>query len=199
MAIQRDIVYSLLEQRKIVKTEELSSAGVHRETIHRMVEAGDIIKLARGLYSLPDYQPTENYSLFEAQKLVAKGVVCLLSALSYHGIGTQNPSEIWMAIPRKTRPPKIDSSPVKIVKFSGEGYRNGIEKHIIENNEIKIYNIPKTIADCFKYRNKLGMDVAIEALKDVMLNKQATVDEIIKYSEICRVRKIITPYMESLA
>jgi len=198
MDTQNDTVNRLLKQRKIVRTEELSSAGVHRETIHRMVKAGDIVKLARGLYSFPDYQPTENYSLIEAQKLVAKGVVCLLSALSYHGIGTQNPPEIWMAIPRKTRPPKIDNSPVKIVKFSGEGYQNGIEKHIIENNEIKIYNIPKTIADCFKFRNKLGIDVAIEALKDVMLNKRTTFDELLKYSEICRVRKIITPYMESL-
>ena len=198
MDTQNDIVYRLIEKRKIVRTGELSKAGVHRETIRRMVEAGDIIKIARGLYSSPDYQPTENYSLIEAQKLVAKGVVCLLSALSYHNIGTQNSSEVWMAIPRKTRAPKIDNSPVKIVKFSGEGYRNGIETHIIENNEIKIYNIPKTIADCFKYRNKLGIDVAIEALKDVILNKRTTVDELLKYSEICRVRKIITPYMESL-
>lgn len=198
MAIQRDIVYSLLEQRKIVRTEELSRAGVHRETIRRMVETGDIIKLARGLYSFPDYQPMENYSLIQAQKLVDNGVVCLLSALSYHEIGTQNPSEVWMAIPRKTRPPKIEDSPIKIVKFSGVGYRKGIEKHTIENNEIKIYNIPKTIADCFKYRNKLGIDVAIEALKDVMLNKRSTVDELLKYAEICRVRQIMTPYMESL-
>jgi len=198
MAAQNDIVYRLLEQRKIVRTEELSRVGVHRQTIRRMVEAGDIIKIARGLYSFPDYQPMEKYSLIEAQKLVAKGVVCLLSALSYHGIGTQNPSEVWMAIPRETRPPKIDNSPVKIVKFSGAGYQNGIETHIIENNEIKIYNIPKTISDCFKYRNKLGIDVAIEALKDVMLNKRTTVDELLKYSEICRVRQIITPYMESL-
>ena len=198
MNTQNDIVYRLLKQRKIVRTEELSSAGVHRETIHRMVKAGDIVKLARGLYSFPNYQPTEHYSLIEAQKLVDQGVVCLLSALSYHDIGTQNPSEIWMAIPRKTRHPKIDNSPVKIVQFSGEGYRNGIETHIIENNEIQIYNIPKTIADCFKYRNKLGIDVAIEALKDVILNERTTVDELLKYSEICRVRRIITPYMESL-
>jgi len=198
MSIQRDIAYRLLEQHKIVRTTELSRAGVHPETIRRMVKTGDIIKLARGLYSLPGYQPTEYYSLIEAQKLVDQGVVCLLSALSYHEIGTQNPSEIWMAIPRKTRPPKIENSPVKIVKFSEEGYQAGIETHSIENNEIKIYNIPKTIADCFKYRNKLGIDVAIEALKDVMLNKRTTVDELLKYAEIYRVRQIITPYMESL-
>lgn len=198
MDTQFDIVNRILEQRKIAKTEELSNSGVHRETIRRMVAAGDLIKLARGLYSLPSYQPTENYSLIEAQKIVEHGVVCLISALSFYGIGTQNPSEVWMAIPRKTRPPKIYNSPIKIVKFSGDGYLRGIEKHSIENNEISIYNIPKTIVDCFKYRNKLGIDVAIEALKDAMLKKRTTVDELLKYAEICRVRQIITPYMESL-
>jgi len=198
METQRDIAYRLLEQHKIVRTTELSRAGVHPETIRRMMEAGDIVKIARGLYSFPDYQPTENYSLIEAQKLVEHGVVCLLSALSFHEIGTQNPSQVWMAIPRKARPPKIDNLPIKIVKFSGEGYRSGIEKHTTQNNEIRIYNIPKTIADCFKYRNKLGIEVAVEALKDVMLNKRTTVDELLKYAEICRVRQIITPYMESL-
>lgn len=198
MYTQSEIALHLLKHSKILKTEELSGAGVHRETIRRMVKSGKIIKLARGLYSIPDYQPSEYYSLIEAQKIVEQGVVCLLSALSYHGIGTQNPSEVWMAIPRKTRPPKINNSPIRMVKFSGEGYRSGIEKHNIDNNEIRIYTIPKTIADCFKYRNKLGTEVSIEALKDVLLNRRTTVDELLKYAEICRVRQIITPYMESL-
>jgi len=198
MDTQRIIAISILNQKALVKTEELTSAGVHRETIRRMVDTGDIIKVARGLYSSPEYIPNERYSLIEAQKLVSKGVVCLLSALSYHEIGTQNPSEVWMAIPRGSRPPQIKDSPVRLISFSGISFTDGIESHQIDSDEIMIYNIPKTIADCFKYRNKIGLEIAVEALKDVLQNKRTTVEELLHYAGVCRVQGIITPYMESL-
>jgi predicted transcriptional regulator of viral defense system len=198
MISQREIALSILNQKALVKTEEFNKAGVHRETIRRMVAAEEIIKVTRGLYSSPEYIPNEGYSLIEARKIVKKGVVCLISALSYHGIGTQNPSEVWMAIPRSSRPPNIENSPIRIITFSGESYSSGIKNIQIEEEEISIYNIPKTIADCFKYRNKIGLEVALEALKDVLQNKRSTVDELLHFAEICRVRNIIKPYMESL-
>jgi len=198
MDSQRDIAISILNQKALVKTKELNNAGVHRETIRRMVADGEIIKVARGLYSSPEYIPNERYSLIEAQKIVNKGVVCLLSALSYHEIGTQNPSEVWMAIPRGSRHPRIEYSPIRLITFSGEAYTKGIKSIQIDEEKISIYNIPKTIADCFKYRNKIGLEVAVEALKDVLQNKRVTVDELLHYAEICRVRNIITPYIESL-
>ena len=198
MQTQRKIAEQLLSQSTIVSSREFTDSGVHGETIHRLIESGEIIKISRGLYSSPQFIPNEKYSLILSQKIVKRGVVCLLSALSFHEIGTQNPSEIWMAIPRPGRIPLIDDIPVKITTFSGAAFTEGIEKHQIDNNEINVYCISKTIADCFKYRNKIGLDVAIEALKDVIHNRRCSINEIIHYAEICRVREIMRPYMESM-
>ncbi len=198
MSSQKEIVYNILQQKPIVRSSEFNKAGVHRETIRRMAEAGEIVKIAHGLYSSDEYIPNEKYSLIEAQKIVNNGIVCLISALSCYEIGTQNPSEVWMAIEKSSWHPQIKNTPVRLINYTGESYTSGVECINIDNEKVKIYNIPKTIADCFKFRNKIGIDVAIEALKDVLENKRTTVDEILFYSEICRVRKIITPYMESL-
>lgn len=196
--MQKQEVIKLLKKTPIIRSNEITAAGIDRKTIHRMVNNGDIIQIARGLYTSNDYIPGSHYSFLEAQKIVSHGVVCLLSALTYYEIGTQNPSLVWMAVSRRARAPQVTKHPIQIVRFSGKAYDEGIINQEIEGGMIHIYNIPKTIADCFKYRNKIGLEVALEALKDVIQNKKSTIDELIYYSDICRVKNIMTPYIESL-
>ena len=198
MITQKGKVLKLLHHSTMIHSREFSKAGIDTKTLTRMVAEGEIHRIVRGLYTSVDYIPGTYHSLIEASKLVGNGVICLLSALSFYEIGTQNPSEIWIAIPRKARIPKIKNYPIRVSKFSGQAFNEGLERITIDNVEIEIFNIPKTIADCFKYRNKIGLDVTVEALKDVLRNKRATVDELLHYAEICRVRNVITPYMESL-
>ena len=189
----------ILSQNVIISSKELSSEGIHRETIRRLLETGEIMRIARGLYTSSPFIPDENFSFIVAQKIAPKSVICLLSALSFHEIGTQNPSEVWIAVPRGTRIPGSSEYPLQIYLFSGEAYSNGIEEHTVDGVVIRVYSIAKTIADCFKYRNKIGLDVSIEALKDVIRNKRTSIDEILHFARICRVEKVMKPYMESLA
>jgi len=198
METQRDIAKQLLSNNSIVSSRELVDSGVHRETIRRLVDSGEMIRVSRGLYTSSQFIPDEKYSLIVAQKTVKRGVVCLLSALSFHEIGTQNPSDVWMAIARPGRIPTVNNIPMKVITFSGASYTQGIETHQIDGSEIRVYCISKTIADCFKYRNKIGLDVAIEALKDAIHSKRTSIKEIIHYAEICRVKEIMRPYMESI-
>jgi len=198
MATERDIVKKLLEVKPLLRSHELTSSGVDRKTLKRMTDSGELIRVARGLYSAPNYIPDSHYTFIEAQKIVKQGVICLLSALTYHEIGTQNPSLVWMAIPNRSWSPSIETSPIQIVRFSGKAFDEGITEQAVEGETIRVYNIPKTIADCFKYRNKIGLEVAIEALKDTIRNKRASVDELLHFADICRVRKIITPYLEGI-
>lgn len=198
MSTVRDKVKQLLIIKPLLNTREITSEGIDRKTIKRMADAGELIRISRGLYCSPEYIPGNNHSIIEAQKIIKQGVVCLLSALAFHEIGSQNPSQVWMAIPSTAWKPSIETLPVQIVRFNGPAYEEGIIEIELENDNIKIYNIPKTIADCFKYRNKIGLEPAIEALKDVIGNKRSTVDELLYYADICRVRNVITPYLESI-
>ena len=190
MENQKNIAVNLLSENSFVSTKELTAAGVHKETIRRLIINGEIIKAARGLYISSQFIPDENYSFLLAQKIVKKGVICLLSALSFHGIGTQNPSEVWIAISRQSRCSPYRKCSIKIITFSGISFDEGVEKYKIGSDEINVYCLSKTIADCFKYRNKIGLDVAIEALKDIIQNKRAAIDDIIKYAEICWVKRL---------
>ncbi len=198
MKTQRETVRKLLETSPLRNSNEFVSAGVDTKTLTRMVEDGEIQRMARGLYAAADYIPGPHYSLIESCKLIGTGVVCLLSALSFHEIGIQNPSLVWIAIERGTRTPRVEDYPIQISLFSGESYSSGIEAYTVDGVVIRVYCIAKTIADCFKYRNKIGLDVAIEALKDVMQNKRTSIEEILHFAKICRVEKVIKPYMESL-
>lgn len=198
MKPQRDKVLELLETSPLRNSNEFTSAGIDTKTLSRMVEDGEIQRMARGLYAAPGYIPGAHHSLIESCKLIGTGVVCLVSALSFHEIGTQNPSEVWIAIERGTRTPQVEYYPIQISLFSGKAYSMGIEEHTVDGVIIRVYSIAKTIADCFKYRNKIGLDVAIEALKDVIQNKRTSVDEILHFARICRVERVIKPYMDSL-
>jgi predicted transcriptional regulator of viral defense system len=141
---------------------------------------------------------TEFHSLEEACKRVPHGIVCLLSALRFHGLTTQAPFEVWLAIDRKARLPRLGALPLRIVRFSGRALKEGVEEHRIEGVPVKTYNPAKTVADCFKYRNKIGLDVALEALRDCRRQRKCTNDELWRYAKVCRVANVMRPYMEAL-
>ena len=124
--------------------------------------------------------------------------VCLLSALQYHGIGTQLPSEVWMAIDRRARRPALRYPPLRIVRYSGAALTEGVGSHVVEGRAVKVYKVAKTLADCFKYRNKIGLDVALEALREAWRGKRFTMDELDRYAAICRVQRVMRPYLEAL-
>ena len=154
---------------------------------------------ARGLYAHPDAKVTENHSLAEASKRVSHGVICLLSALRFHGLTTQNPSEVWLALDWKARAPKNGKLPLRIVRMSGKAFTEGLEEHQIETVNVRVYKPAKTVADCFKYRNKIGLDVALEALREYRRRYRGGMDELWSYAHICRVARVMRPYLEALS
>jgi predicted transcriptional regulator of viral defense system len=139
---------------------------------------GQLQKVGRGLYIASETHLTEHHSLVEACKRVPRGIICLLSALRFHGLTTQAPSEVWMAIDDKAWRPKVDNPRLHVVRFSGDALTSGIEDHVIEKVHVRVYGPAKTVADCFKYRNKIGLDVALEALRDCWRHRRATMDEL---------------------
>jgi predicted transcriptional regulator of viral defense system len=163
-----------------------------------MVERGEILRISRGLYGRLDTDASSHHSLVEAQMIVGSGVVCLLSALSFHEIGTQSPRMVWIAVARGSRVPRTAHQPIRVVSFSGRAFTEGIEEHLIEGVAIGVYSAAKTVADCFKYRFKLGTDVAIEALHEIVQSRKASADELLHFADICRVRSVMTPYLESV-
>lgn len=163
-----------------------------------LVESGVVRRESRGIYSLSAHDPTEKHSLAVAAVRVPKGVVCLLSALVFHGITTQNPWEVWIAVDFKARKPSLESPKLRVVRFSGAALRDGVEVHRVEGVPVRVYTVAKTVADLFKYRNKVGTDVAVEALRESLRKKRATRDQIVKYAKVCRVLNVMRPYLESL-
>jgi predicted transcriptional regulator of viral defense system len=150
------------------------------------------------LYALPKHSRSERHQLAEIAARSPRGVFCLLTALRFHELTTQSPHEVWLAIANKARPPKLDYPPLRLVRFSGQALTKGIETHLVDGVTIRVYSVAKTVADCFKYRNKTGLDVALEALRESRREKQATNDELWRYAKICRVANVMRPYMESL-
>ena len=159
---------------------------------------GLLERVGRGIYAAKESKVTENHSLAEVAKRVPHGVLCLLSALRFHQMTTQLPHEVWLAIGFKARSPKPDGLVLRVVRFSGKALTSGIEEHIIEGVPVKIYNPAKTVADCFKYRNKIGLDVALEALRDCKKQRRATMDDLWRFAKVCRVANVMRPYLESL-
>ena len=182
----------------ILKTGEALSAGIHPRTLYEMHRTGILEKLARGLYRLADLPPLGNPDLVSVSLKVPSGVICLISALSYHEITTQIPHEIYVALERGTEPPRLGHPPLRIFWFSGQAFNLGIQNDKIDGVSMRIYNPEKTIADCFKYRNKIGLDTAIEALKLYRGKKRFNADELMRFARACRVEKIIRPYLEAL-
>jgi predicted transcriptional regulator of viral defense system len=192
-------IIRLLRRSGVLRSRELAKHDIPRQYLSILQERGTIQRSGRGLYILADANVTEQHSIAEAAKKVPAGVVCLLSALRLHGLTTQAPFEVWMAIDFKAWKPRIDYPPMRIVRFSGKALSEGVQTRKIEGVEVRLYSPAKTVADCFKYRNKIGLDVALEALRDCRRKRKATIDEIWSAAKVCRVAKVMQPYMESLA
>lgn len=194
-----EAVVRLLEEEGVVRGREIEALGVSRPRIAQLRDHGLIQRVGRGLYALPDRETSANYALATAAKRVPRGVVCLLSALQFHGLTTQLPRETWLAIGEKDWRPTSPDIRIRIVRFSPPALREGVESHSVDGVRVRIFNPAKTVADCFKYRNKLGLDVAIEALRDCLRQRKGTVDDLWRYAKIDRVSAVIRPYMEALA
>jgi predicted transcriptional regulator of viral defense system len=182
----------------VVSTGEVRSEAIHHEYLRQLCAEGKLVRESRGLYTLADAEVTVHHGLVQASKAIPKGVICLLSALRFHEIGTQAPREVWMAIDRRAARPRVKNPGMRIVRFSGKALTEGIEERRVEGVTVKIYNPAKTVADCFKYRNKIGLDVALEALRDVIREQRASADELWRYAKVCRVSNVIRPYMEAI-
>ena len=191
-------VLALARKRGIIRVQDLKNEEIHPEYLRRLVSQGLLIKTGRGLYIEPNADIPVHHSLAQISKWIPHGVVCLLSALQFHNLGTQNPFEVWLALDRKAAHPRIKYPPLRIVRFSGDSLSRGIEEHKIGNMSVKVYKPAKTVADCFKFRNKVGLDVAIEALKDCLKQHKCTNDELWGYSKVCRVSNVMRPYLESM-
>lgn len=195
---QRDIAQALLTARGIARLVELRDAGVTAATMSRMVRDGEVLRLARGLYQLSDAPLDANHSLAEVATRIPKGVVCLVSALAFHGLTDQLPRQVWLAIGQKDWPPKPDGTPIRIVRFTESLLNESVETHVIEGVPVKVFGIVKTIADCFRYRNKIGLSVAIEGLQEALRQRKATPGEIARQAEHGGVTTVIRPYLEAL-
>jgi predicted transcriptional regulator of viral defense system len=194
-----DALLNLVREQGVVRSSDLKLRGIPREYLSRLHSEGVLERASRGVYYLPETDLTEHHSLAEAAKIAPKGIVCLLSALKFHELTTQSPFEVWVAIDPKAYRPTGDGVPLRVVRFSGPALTSGVEEHLIEGVPVRIYSPAKTVADCFKYRNKIGLDVALESLRDYRKGRHAGVDELWKYAKICRVANVMRPYMEALA
>jgi predicted transcriptional regulator of viral defense system len=182
----------------VIQPKDLDQYGIPRKYLHILYRKGLLDKIGRGLYVSPELAPTENRSLAEICKRIPHAVVCLISALQFHDLTTQLPSKVWIAVDRKARLPNAAVLPVRVYRFSGKALTEGVEEHKIEGVTVKVYNPAKTVADCFKYRNKIGLSIALEALKDCLQQRKCKPADIDHYARICRISSVIRPYLEAV-
>jgi predicted transcriptional regulator of viral defense system len=194
---KKDKILRLFKRMEILRPRDLVAIGISGSYLNVLASEGVLQRQSRGLYTLTNSRPSEFRSIVEACKLSPNSTVCLLSALRIHDLTTQSPHEVWLAIGQKDRKPQIAYPPIRVVRFSVASREFGVEKHKIEGVPIHVYSAAKTVADCFKFRNKIGLDVAIEALRDCRESKKATVDEIWTAAKVCRMANVIRPYLEA--
>lgn len=187
------------KEKKIFRARDAENkAEVPRVYLQRLIDEGKLIKAGYGLYRLADNDFTEKQDFLEVAVKVPRGVLCLLSALKFHDLTTQNPFEVWLAIERGMRIPKVEAVPVRFFRFAPSVYEAGIEIHRIEGVEVKVYSAAKTVADCFRYQAAVGFDVAIEALRDVWTKRKATMDELYHFAKVRNIKNKMTPYLRTL-
>jgi predicted transcriptional regulator of viral defense system len=191
-------VLDLASRQRLVNAADVRAQGASPQLLIKLHQAGRLQRVARGLYSLPDSSPTPHQALAEVCQRVPKAVVCLLSALQFHDIGTQLPHQVWIALPEGTPQPAVDHPLLRIARFRGTAYSDGIETVLDEGVPIRVYGIAKTVADCFKFRHKIGLDVALEALKDAWRQRRLPMDELTRCARINRVERVMQPYLETL-
>ena len=191
-------VLALAERQPLLRARDLTAQALPTVVLSRLVAAGKLERVARGVYSLPGRALSEHRSLAEVALRAPRGVVCLLSALRVHGIGTQAPFEVWLAIPPHTPTPRLDQPSLRVVRMSGPALTEGVEPIDIDGVRVPVFNANKTVADCFKYRNKIGVDVALEALRDGWAQRKLTMDALWNYAAVNRVANVMRPYLESV-
>ena len=191
-------VRRMFRRRGLVRPRDLEKAGLPTSVLYRLRDQGEVEQVGPGLFRHPGAATTEKHTYAEAAKLVPAGAVCLLSALAFHEIGTQMPHEVWLALRAHSKRPTVTAVPLRIVWFSGEAFTEGVETHTVEGVRVRVYSPAKTIADLFKFRNKVGIDVAVEALRDAWSRRIVTMEEIIHFAKVCRVEKVIRPYLEAI-
>ena len=192
------LLMRLVRSRKLLRARDLAEQGLPTITLTRLVQAGKLDRVARGLYALPHAAMSEHRSLAEVALRVPRGVVCLLSALQFHEIGTQAPFEVWLAIPNRDTPPRIEYPPIRIVRMSDDALTDGVQRKRIDGVEVPIFNPARTVVDCFKFRNKIGLDVALEALRDGWRERRFTIDDLGHHATRQRVANVMRPYIEAI-
>lgn len=195
--VVRKVRESLHSQGGAFRTGEAIKAGVHPRTLYILRDQGVIERLGRGMYRFADMPSLGNPDLATVALKVQKGVICLISALSWHEMTSEIPHQIYLALPRGAEPPRLEHPPLRVFWFQGAAFTEGAEEHVLDDIPVRIYSPEKTLADCFKYRNKIGLDVALEALKLYRQRKRLKVDEIMHFARICRMEKVMRPYLEA--
>jgi len=180
----------------LLRPRDLEEAGLSRRQVYLLCQSGQLLRVGRGLYVPADTSPGEHHTLTVVAKRVPAAIVCLLTALSFHELTTQLSPAIWIGISSRAREPRMKDIKIRVVRFSGDGLTEGVEEHSIDGVVVRVTNPARTVVDCFKYRNKIGRDVAVEALRDAMEQEKATLGEIIRIAEIRRVGRVMQPYLE---
>jgi predicted transcriptional regulator of viral defense system len=189
----------LASEVKTLRARELDRHGIARSYLHDLVARGVLVQTGRGLYTLADTEVSEYQTLIEASLRLPRGMICLASALRFHGLTTQNPWKVWMLIKTGTRIPKVDYPALFVFQASGPSFAEGVESHLLDGTRVRITSVAKTVADCFKYRNKIGLDVALEALRECLRERRTTREELHHFARICRVDQVMKPYIEAFS
>lgn len=198
-APRKNPVLRLIEKMGLARPVELEARGVPRARLYRLVRQGQVERRARGIYVATRHATTHHHTLAQVAKRVPAGAFCLLTALRFHGLTTQRPAEVWIALPEKGRRPRLDYPRLRVARFSGAALTEGVETHRVEGVEIRVYSAAKTVADCFKYRNKVGIDVAVEALRDFSRRYRGGASDLARFARICRVARVMQPYLDAIA
>lgn len=192
-------VMEMARQQGVLRSGDLRRSNIHPQQLSRMCDKGLLIRVGHGLYERAEADVTIHHGLVMAIKAVPRSTICLLSALVFHELGTENPHKIWIAVDNRAAQPTIAYPPLRVFRFSGKALTEGIEQHEIEGVNVPIYCPAKSVADCFKYRKKIGTDIALEALRECRRQRKATSDELWRYARVCRVAEVMRPYLEATA
>lgn len=195
---QRARALDLIRRQGTLTAQGARRHGIHSQVLSRLVADSVLERVSRGQYRLADAPLPEHGGLALVAGAVPNGVVCLLSALDFHGVGTHLPSAVWIAVPRRGRKPTLEWPPLRAFRFGGESMTTGVETHMVEGVPVKVFCLAKTLADLFKYRNKVGLDVCLEALKEAWRDRRFSVDDLVRYAQVCRVDRVMRPYLEAI-
>ncbi|HXV85278.1 MAG TPA: type IV toxin-antitoxin system AbiEi family antitoxin domain-containing protein [Gemmatimonadales bacterium] len=196
--MKRQALIALLDQNSVVRSRDIKKFGIARTYLQRLQAEGVLVRKARGTYRLASSQDARHTALADAACRVPRGVVCLASALEFHNVGPHHPDEIWMAVDRKAWKPRVSDLPIRVVRFSGKALIEGVERHQAQGAWFSVYSLAKTVTDCFKYRNKIGLHVGLEALRDCRRRRLCAVSDLWYYAGINRVQRVMKPYVEAI-